>query len=246
MRCTSDLTCSSMTAAQYDTPVMGISLVGACESILMKAFGRPQGALGRLGGLIMARANRECAAWVIDLLEIRPHDRILEVGFGPGVGVELLTKLVTTGHVAGVDPSREMVEQATTRNAGPIESGQVDLRLGAAESLPFGDNSFDKTFRDQLDAGVDGFRDRIERIAAGDESRRSDRARFHSIFGRTEWRNSRTTHRPWFHGCAQGDIGRGRLRARNQTMTEVFRIALYSVRAANLVERCRLRKKRPQ
>ena len=45
--------------------------------ILMCMFGRPKGILGRLGGLIMARMNRKCAAEVIDLLDVQPHDSVL-------------------------------------------------------------------------------------------------------------------------------------------------------------------------
>ena len=113
-------------------------------SILMRMFGRPRGILGRLGGVIMARMNQKCATWVIDLLEVQPNDRILEVGFGPGVGIELLAKAAPKGYVAGVDPSQEMVAQARARNAQAITSGHVDLRYGSAEGLPFADNTFNK------------------------------------------------------------------------------------------------------
>ncbi|WP_255556670.1 class I SAM-dependent methyltransferase [Methylococcus sp. Mc7] len=92
----------------------------------------------------MAHMNQKCAAWVIDLLEIQPNDKTLEVGFGPGVGIELLTKAALEGYVAGVDPSQEMVAQARARNATAITSGHVDLRYGSAESLPFEDNTFNK------------------------------------------------------------------------------------------------------
>jgi ubiquinone/menaquinone biosynthesis C-methylase UbiE len=37
-----------------------------------------------------------------------------------------------------------MVEQARARNPTAIQGSRVDLRLGSVESLPFGDNSFDK------------------------------------------------------------------------------------------------------
>jgi ubiquinone/menaquinone biosynthesis C-methylase UbiE len=37
-----------------------------------------------------------------------------------------------------------MVKQATARNAHAIERGQVDLRIGSAECLPFEDDTFDK------------------------------------------------------------------------------------------------------
>jgi ubiquinone/menaquinone biosynthesis C-methylase UbiE len=92
----------------------------------------------------MARMNRTCAAWVIDLLQVRPGDKVLEVGFGPGVGIQLLTSSASAGFVAGVDPSKEMVAQATTRNKKAIENGRVDLRHASVASMPFADNSFDK------------------------------------------------------------------------------------------------------
>jgi ubiquinone/menaquinone biosynthesis C-methylase UbiE len=118
--------------------------MSVAHSILMRMFGRPKGILGRLGGIVMARMNQKCAAWVIDLLGIQPNDSVLEVGFGPGVGIELLARLVSGGYVAGIDPSEEMIEQAKARNVKAIESGRVDLRYGSAESLPFEGNTFTK------------------------------------------------------------------------------------------------------
>src|SRR5205085_4374236 len=102
------------------------------------------GVMGRLGGIIMARTNEDCGVWVAGLLEIGPGDSVLEVGFGPGVVIQHLSKLASAGHVAGIDPSREMVEQARARNKAAIETGRVDLRRGSVESLPFDDNAFDK------------------------------------------------------------------------------------------------------
>jgi ubiquinone/menaquinone biosynthesis C-methylase UbiE len=114
------------------------------ERVLIRTFGRPEGLLGRLGGMVMARMNRPCAAWTIDLLKVRRDDRILEIGFGPGVGIQLLAEMASAGHVDGIDPSQEMVEHAASRNATAIKRGQVDLRIGSVECLPFEDNTFDK------------------------------------------------------------------------------------------------------
>jgi ubiquinone/menaquinone biosynthesis C-methylase UbiE len=99
--------------------------------------------LGRLGGLIMAGSNRACAERAIGLLEVRPQDRVLEVGFGPGVAIELLAR-VPARHVVGVDPSTEMLEQAAVRNAAGVASGRVELQQGSVERLPFADATFDK------------------------------------------------------------------------------------------------------
>jgi ubiquinone/menaquinone biosynthesis C-methylase UbiE len=107
-------------------------------------FGRPQGVLGRLGGITMARMNRNLAGRTIALLDVQPHDRVLEIGFGPGVGIELLSGVVSSGHVAGVDVSEEMVEQARIRNVEAIQRGKVELRRGSVEALPFAPEMFDK------------------------------------------------------------------------------------------------------
>jgi ubiquinone/menaquinone biosynthesis C-methylase UbiE len=117
----------------------------ACgRQLLMRMFGRPKGMMGRLGGAIMARMNRDAAAQVIELLNVRPDDKILEVGFGPGVAIQLLLQRLATGSVAGVDQSQEMVRQAAARNADALRNRRVDLRYGSAERLPFSDQTFDK------------------------------------------------------------------------------------------------------
>ena len=118
--------------------------MSAVKSIFMRMFGRPRGVLGRLGGIIMARTNEKCAAWVIALLNVQPKDKALEVGFGPGVAIQLLARSAHVGYVAGVDSSSEMVEQARARNMEAIESGRVNLWRGSVERLPFEDDTFDK------------------------------------------------------------------------------------------------------
>ena len=119
-------------------------VVSFLARILPRMFGRPQGVLGRLGGIIMACMNRNLAGRTIALLDVQPHDRVLEIGFGPGVGIELLSGVVSSGHVAGVDVSEEMVEQARIRNVEAIQRGKVELRRGSVEALPFASEMFDK------------------------------------------------------------------------------------------------------
>lgn len=91
----------------------------------------------------MSRVFRDVAEWAIASSDFAPNDHVLEVGFGPGVGIELLAAAVPDGFVAGVDPSTEMLDQASNRNAAAIKSGRVDLRRGVAEDLPFDDRTFD-------------------------------------------------------------------------------------------------------
>jgi ubiquinone/menaquinone biosynthesis C-methylase UbiE len=113
------------------------------KAILMRMFGRPKGLLGRLGGRVMGRMNRPAAAWGVELLELRENEKVLEIGFGPGIGIEILARAAPGIRVAGIDPSDAMVRQATARNAAAIASGVVDLRSGSVDVLPFADDSFD-------------------------------------------------------------------------------------------------------
>lgn len=116
--------------------------MGLGHSILTRMFGHPKGPLGRLGGVILARANYRPAVWTIGLLDVRRDDAVLEVGFGPGVAIRLLA--ASARYVGGVDPSPEMTEQATRRNAGAVSARRVELHEASAERMPFADQMFDK------------------------------------------------------------------------------------------------------
>jgi SAM-dependent methyltransferase len=109
-------------------------------------FHRPHGVGGRAAGWVMAHrgSNRERNLWAAGLLDVRPEDRVLEIGFGPGIAIEAMARRATRGRVVGVDHSEVMVRQATRRNATAVRAGRVDLRLGNAEDLPALDARFDK------------------------------------------------------------------------------------------------------
>lgn len=113
---------------------------------LLRQFARPSGALGRVAGWIMASrgSNRERSLWSIRLLEVRPGDRVLEIGFGPGVAVAELARLAHEGRVCGIDHSETMLRMARRRNAAAIRAGRVDLRLARVEEMPAWGAPFDR------------------------------------------------------------------------------------------------------
>ena len=112
------------------------------KRVMKRAFCMPEGVVGRIGGRLMS-LDRELPAWVLNLLELRPSDSLLEIGPGPGVGVELAATRASRGRVVGVDPSETMLAMAHRRNRAYIESGRVELRLGTVDDLPFDDDTFD-------------------------------------------------------------------------------------------------------
>lgn len=113
---------------------------------IVEQFGRPSGLVGRLVGYILAirSSNRERNRRTIELLQIRDGDRILEVGFGPGLAIEMAARLVGSGEVVGVDHSEIMLRQASRRNRAAIDAGRVELHVGSADALPAFTVPFDK------------------------------------------------------------------------------------------------------
>lgn len=110
---------------------------------LYRMFVRPEGPEGEEAGMLMARSGRAMARIAVGRVELKPTDCVIEIGFGPGVGLELIAEIVTEGSVTGVDPSDTMHRQATLRNADAIQEGRVRLVKGTVDVLPFADDSFD-------------------------------------------------------------------------------------------------------
>jgi ubiquinone/menaquinone biosynthesis C-methylase UbiE len=84
--------------------------------------------------------------WAISLMNIQPNDRLLEIGFGPGMAIKKVAEIASNGFVAGIDFSETMLEQARKVNASAIKSGLVELKYGEVSSIPYGDELFDKVF----------------------------------------------------------------------------------------------------
>lgn len=78
--------------------------------------------------------TRETAA----RLQLRPADRLLDVGCGTGVLLGRLSDTHAGAHLFGVDPVPEMLAVARRRLPPSI-----DVRQGWAEALPFGAEQFD-------------------------------------------------------------------------------------------------------
>ena len=64
----------------------------------------------------MAEKASDRIAWAVEVLDVGPDDRILEVGCGQGVAVSLVCEHLDRGRVTAVDRSPKMTEMARTRN----------------------------------------------------------------------------------------------------------------------------------
>ena len=86
----------------------------------------------------MGRYSRPLAPAFAGAAGVAAGQRVLDVGCGPGALTEELLGRVGASAVAAIDPSEPFVEECARRNPG------VDVRVGAAERLPFEDGSFDR------------------------------------------------------------------------------------------------------
>jgi ubiquinone/menaquinone biosynthesis C-methylase UbiE len=115
---------------------------------LYDQFRLPRGPLGRLAGRIMSRrsSNVERSRWTVDLLGLPPDARVLELGYGPGLGIEAALDAVPRGEVVGIDHSATMRAMATKRNATAVRAGRATLLVGDAQEPPPDIGEFDAVF----------------------------------------------------------------------------------------------------
>ncbi len=107
---------------------------------LARQLGQPTGLGGRYVARLLNRGNADTNAKAIAWLDVQPGDRVLDAGFGGGVGLAaLLASPAAT--VTGVDHAETMVEAARARHAGDERLVVVAASLDA---LPFADGAFER------------------------------------------------------------------------------------------------------
>jgi cyclopropane fatty-acyl-phospholipid synthase-like methyltransferase len=83
--------------------------------------------------------------WAVDVLGVRPGERVLEIGCGRGVAIELLCESPDAGLVVGIDRSAAAVAAAEARNRQHVAAGRVRLLHSALADAPL-DARFDRVF----------------------------------------------------------------------------------------------------
>jgi SAM-dependent methyltransferase len=108
-------------------------------------FHQPTGAVGHVAGWIMGRRSSNVARnrWAVQLLDVQPADRVIELGCGPGVAIAALATRASRGLVVGVDHSQVMIRQARRRNRAAVRAGRVRLIHTPVENLSISDGPFD-------------------------------------------------------------------------------------------------------
>jgi SAM-dependent methyltransferase len=114
------------------------SPAGLGDWLTDRAARRPSGAAQRAGYRDPSH-HRPSFGAVLEALQLRPDDVLLEIGSGGGAFLE---QALRSGCAAkAVDHSAEMVRVARELNAAAIAEGRLELVQAGADELPFADDS---------------------------------------------------------------------------------------------------------
>ncbi len=132
---------------EYASRFAGLELGTMRRPEFIASQGRqPSGILGSLLARVMAVETAAENAAALELLEIQPTDRVLELGFGHGRTIARAARAAYAGFVAGVDWSQRMVQVATRYNRRLIGDGRAELKRSLSSQLPYPDRGFDKVY----------------------------------------------------------------------------------------------------
>lgn len=92
----------------------------------------------------MALKNTPMHEFALERLDVQPDERVLEIGFGPGVQLARIAEQASAGLVAGIDLSDVMVAQARARLRHVPGGEGVELRKGSVAALPWAEGHFTK------------------------------------------------------------------------------------------------------
>lgn len=77
------------------------------------------------------------------MLELRPADRVLEIGCGPGLAASLIAARLTDGSMTAIDRSPTAIARTAARNADHLASGRLILQEATLAGFR-SDQRFDK------------------------------------------------------------------------------------------------------
>jgi ubiquinone/menaquinone biosynthesis C-methylase UbiE len=82
--------------------------------------------------------------WAVQVLDVAPDDRVLEVGCGHGVAVSLVCERLVGGRITAVDRSHKMIQIAEKRNR--VHAPKARFITASLEEADLENETYDKVF----------------------------------------------------------------------------------------------------
>jgi arsenite methyltransferase len=113
-------------------------------SMVAGQLGRPHGILSPFVARALNLGNERAIAAAVESADIPRGAVAADIGFGGGVGLQLLLDRVgDDGVVHGIEIADDMLRRARSRFGRDVASGRLRLSSGSLTELPLGDNSVD-------------------------------------------------------------------------------------------------------
>lgn len=113
---------------------------------ISRQFRKPGGILGNFISKKMEKYNTILYTRLEPHLNLTEPRKILEIGYGPGTGMELLLERNNALTMEGIDFSKSMYKKAGKRNRKNIEEGKATLHYGDIKDFSPGKELYDTVF----------------------------------------------------------------------------------------------------
>ena len=116
------------------------------KNFIAAQFKKPSGLFGMFSANIMIKGNKANYEKLIKDLDIQASEKLLEIGYGPGVGINMIAKTRTSCIIHGIDFSKLMYRRACKYNKQYLDSNAMLLLYGDFLKKPLVNNEYDKIF----------------------------------------------------------------------------------------------------
>ena len=107
------------------------------KKLFAQQFRKPKGLLGHYSARFMEKNNFDYYSQVVDLLEIKDRDNILEIGCGAGQAINIIARQNSACRIDAIDFSSLMLKKARKNNKYDIQQNRVKLLYGDFERIRF-------------------------------------------------------------------------------------------------------------
>ncbi|GAA3548808.1 hypothetical protein GCM10022222_35470 [Amycolatopsis ultiminotia] len=106
---------------------------------LARQLGRPSGPAGYALARLLNRVNRGPVTAAVEALAVRHGETALDIGFGGGLGLDLLLRATAGGTVHGADISATALARARRAFPANVAAGRLRLHEAGMAALPLAD-----------------------------------------------------------------------------------------------------------
>jgi cyclopropane fatty-acyl-phospholipid synthase-like methyltransferase len=93
----------------------------------------------------MTTQTPERIRWAVEVLDVQPDDRLLEIGCGRGIAVGMVCRKLVGGHLLALDRTEKAVKAAAEHNKKHVDAGKAEFRTQALASASLS-GPYDKIF----------------------------------------------------------------------------------------------------